>query len=227
MGLPRYLPGDTANRVVGAVRFTPFHAPYAHAGESGMQRVHKRDECATAYDTCVIALARRPAQSSGSVAMPTAVFDRGIGARAHWFRQTSRESPAHRATVWTSFQCESLVDILKPCRPAKGLYSVAGENGMAWLSHFTRAMHMQTAPFRRSLERAIELATRERVVLMCAEAVSWRCHRSLIADALLLSRARSGSSADVNLIGVSLPFKSTTGPGGCTEEDGPATRDNG
>ncbi len=78
---------------------------------------------------------------------------------------------------------------------------------MAWLSHFTRAMHMQTAPFRRSLERAIELATQERVVLMCAEAVSWRCHRSLIADALLASRARSGSSADVNLIRVSLPSK--------------------
>jgi hypothetical protein len=27
---------------------------------------------------------------------------------------------------------------------------------------------------------------RERVVLMCAEAVPWRCHRSLIADALLV-----------------------------------------
>jgi uncharacterized protein (DUF488 family) len=47
------------------------------------------------------------------------------------------------------------------------------------------ADYMQTAAFRRSLERSIELATQERVVLMCAEAVPWRCHRSLIADALL------------------------------------------
>ena len=37
-----------------------------------------------------------------------------------------------------------------------------------------------------NLNRCIELAKRERVVLMCAEAVPWRCHRSLIADALLV-----------------------------------------
>jgi uncharacterized protein (DUF488 family) len=47
------------------------------------------------------------------------------------------------------------------------------------------ADYMQTAPFRKSLERVVERATREQVVLMCAEAVPWRCHRSLIADALL------------------------------------------
>jgi uncharacterized protein (DUF488 family) len=47
------------------------------------------------------------------------------------------------------------------------------------------ADYMQTAPFRRSLDRCIEIATCELVVLMCAEAVPWRCHRSLIADALL------------------------------------------
>ena len=47
------------------------------------------------------------------------------------------------------------------------------------------ADHMQTSMFRESLDQCIELAKRERVVLMCAEAVPWRCHRSLIADALL------------------------------------------
>ncbi len=47
------------------------------------------------------------------------------------------------------------------------------------------ADYMQTAAFEESLERCIDLATQERVVLMCAEAVPWRCHRSLIADALL------------------------------------------
>ena len=47
------------------------------------------------------------------------------------------------------------------------------------------ADYMQTAPFRKSLERVVERAKREQVVLMCAEAVPWRCHRSLIADALL------------------------------------------
>ena len=47
------------------------------------------------------------------------------------------------------------------------------------------ADYMQTAAFDESLARCMALAKRERVVLMCAEAVPWRCHRSLIADALL------------------------------------------
>jgi uncharacterized protein (DUF488 family) len=47
------------------------------------------------------------------------------------------------------------------------------------------ADYMQTAPFRKSLQRVVKRAKREQVVLMCAEAVPWRCHRSLIADALL------------------------------------------
>ena len=47
------------------------------------------------------------------------------------------------------------------------------------------ADHMQTATFKRSFERCLELASAERVALMCAEAVPWRCHRSLIADALV------------------------------------------
>ncbi len=46
------------------------------------------------------------------------------------------------------------------------------------------ADYMQTAKFRRSLDRCIELAKDSQVVLMCAEAVPWRCHRSLVADAL-------------------------------------------
>lgn len=47
------------------------------------------------------------------------------------------------------------------------------------------ADYMQSSTFAASLDRCIELATLERVTLMCAEAVPWRCHRSLIADALL------------------------------------------
>ena len=48
------------------------------------------------------------------------------------------------------------------------------------------ADYMQTPEFAASLERCIAFAKGERVVLMCAEAVPWRCHRSLIADALLV-----------------------------------------
>jgi uncharacterized protein (DUF488 family) len=46
------------------------------------------------------------------------------------------------------------------------------------------ADYMQTPPFEENLRRLIELAAQRRTAIMCAEAVPWRCHRSLIADAL-------------------------------------------
>ncbi len=48
------------------------------------------------------------------------------------------------------------------------------------------ADYMQTPEFAQSLEELIRLANQDRIVLMCAEAVPWRCHRSLIADVLLV-----------------------------------------
>jgi uncharacterized protein (DUF488 family) len=48
------------------------------------------------------------------------------------------------------------------------------------------ADYMQTAEFADNLEKLIAIARHEQVALMCAEAVPWRCHRSLIADALLV-----------------------------------------
>jgi hypothetical protein len=47
------------------------------------------------------------------------------------------------------------------------------------------ADYMQTPEFRKHLDDLIRLAKSERIAIMCAEAVPWRCHRSLIADALL------------------------------------------
>jgi uncharacterized protein (DUF488 family) len=47
------------------------------------------------------------------------------------------------------------------------------------------ADYMGTPDFAASLDRVLAMAEHERIVLMCAEAVPWRCHRSLIADALL------------------------------------------
>lgn len=47
------------------------------------------------------------------------------------------------------------------------------------------ADYMQTSEFHENLERLIALAREEPVAIMCAEAVPWRCHRSLIADALV------------------------------------------
>ena len=46
------------------------------------------------------------------------------------------------------------------------------------------ADYMQTAEFRGHLDALVDLARERTVAIMCAEAVPWRCHRSLIADAL-------------------------------------------
>ena len=46
------------------------------------------------------------------------------------------------------------------------------------------ADYMQTPPFAVALERLLILAEQKPTAIMCAEAVPWRCHRSLIADAL-------------------------------------------
>lgn len=47
---------------------------------------------------------------------------------------------------------------------------------------------MQTDEFQEGLEKLIHHVqdTKDHSALMCAEAVPWRCHRSLIADALLI-----------------------------------------
>ena len=52
------------------------------------------------------------------------------------------------------------------------------------------ADYMQTSEFADNLAELIAKAKRERIVLMCAEAVPWRCHRSLIADALVIHDLR-------------------------------------
>lgn len=53
------------------------------------------------------------------------------------------------------------------------------------------ADYMQTPEFAQNLEALIRLASQDHIVLMCAEAVPWRCHRSLIADALLIRGIRT------------------------------------
>jgi len=47
------------------------------------------------------------------------------------------------------------------------------------------ADYMQTEDFERSLNTLIEIAGKQSTAILCAESVPWRCHRSLIADALL------------------------------------------
>lgn len=46
------------------------------------------------------------------------------------------------------------------------------------------ADYMETAQFQQSLKMLKEIANEKRTAIMCAEAVWWSCHRSLISDIL-------------------------------------------
>lgn len=48
------------------------------------------------------------------------------------------------------------------------------------------ADYMQTPEFAAGIDHLIDLGTQKPVAIMCAEAVPWRCHRSLIGDALVV-----------------------------------------
>jgi len=93
------------------------------------------------------------------------------------------------------FNRESLAESL----PARGIAYVhlpalgglrrarADSPNGAWRNASFRgyADYMQTMEFERGLEELLAIARRSPTAVMCAEAVPWRCHRSLIADALV------------------------------------------
>ncbi|MDD2467070.1 MAG: DUF488 domain-containing protein [Desulfobulbus sp.] len=67
-------------------------------------------------------------------------------------------------------------------------HSRADSPNMGWHNASFRgfADYMQTQEFVGAIEKLIELAREKTTSVMCAEAVPWRCHRSLIGDALLV-----------------------------------------
>ena len=78
---------------------------------------------------------------------------------------------------------------------------------MCWRNASFRgfADYMQTPDFDAGLGRLIKLAKQKKTALMCAEAVPWRCHRSLIADALVVRGIRvkdiiSGKRSQIHLL---------------------------
>lgn len=77
---------------------------------------------------------------------------------------------------------------------------------MAWENASFRgfADYMQTPEFAQAIDKLIETAHHKTIVIMCAEAVPWRCHRSLIGDALLV---RNIDVEDIFSITVSKPHK--------------------
>jgi uncharacterized protein (DUF488 family) len=104
-----------------------------------------------------------------------------------------RRFPASRK--WPHFNAAALAETL----PAAGIgYEGMPELGgrrkarldsphTAWRVEAFRgyADFMDTPEFAEGLERLMTLARQKRAAVMCAEALPWRCHRSLIADALV------------------------------------------
>ncbi len=68
------------------------------------------------------------------------------------------------------------------------------------------ADYMQTNEFQQAINELIEIGKTAPVAIMCAEAVPWRCHRSLIADALVI---RSVTVEDIFTESSSKPHKLT------------------
>jgi uncharacterized protein (DUF488 family) len=64
--------------------------------------------------------------------------------------------------------------------------ALSDSNNMAWRNKTFRgyADYMETSEFRDGVARLLEVAAESRTSIMCAEAVWWRCHRSLISDYL-------------------------------------------
>jgi uncharacterized protein (DUF488 family) len=79
-----------------------------------------------------------------------------------------------------------------------------GSTNMGWRNASFRgfADYMEIPEFENHLGKLVGLAQRKRVALMCAETLPWRCHRSLIADALKVRGIRVAhilSSTDLQL----------------------------
>lgn len=68
-------------------------------------------------------------------------------------------------------------------RPVEGATANLGWRNLSFRGF---ADYMQTPDFDLNLEKLIAFARAQQAAIMCAEAVPWRCHRSLIADALIV-----------------------------------------
>src|SRR5205814_7266644 len=77
---------------------------------------------------------------------------------------------------------------------------------LAWRNESFRgyADYMGTEAFRLSLEELMAVASKQPTAIMCAEAVPWRCHRSLIGDALIV---RGWTVLDIMDVGKCKPHR--------------------
>ncbi|MGN6818233.1 MAG: DUF488 domain-containing protein [Sphingomonas sp.] len=99
----------------------------------------------------------------------------------------SRHNPQFEGTALAESLPEAGIDYV-PMPALGGLRHAHKDSPNAgWRNKSFRgyADYMQTDSFRDAVETLIAMGREKRVAIMCAEAVPWRCHRSLVADALM------------------------------------------
>jgi uncharacterized protein (DUF488 family) len=154
---------------------------------------------------------RRSRQCSGRTTAPPLILTVGHSTRridefirllkAHGVTTVADVRTIPRSRHNPQFNADSLPRSLK--KAAIGYIHLAGLGGLrhanraspntGWRNASFRgfADYMQTPEFEEALGELLKLAKQDQLVLMCAEAVPWRCHRSLIADALLVRGIRA------------------------------------
>jgi len=100
----------------------------------------------------------------------------------------SRRNPQFGAEALAASLPEAGIDFVPMPELGGRRKALAGSANGAWRNAAFQgyADHLASAEFAEGLGLALELAARRRTVLMCAEAVWWRCHRALISDVLKL-----------------------------------------
>jgi hypothetical protein len=73
--------------------------------------------------------------------------------------------------------------IVRKTRTEMPVVLTIGHSTRTW-KDFLEVLRAQTSEFEAGLHRLMKLATQKRSTIMCAEAIPWRCRRSLIAYAL-------------------------------------------
>jgi len=100
----------------------------------------------------------------------------------------SRRNPQFNEDTLAASLTKSGIDYVQ-LKELGGLrHPMKDSQNLGWrnLSFRGFADYMQTPDFEAGINELIRLARDRTVVIMCAEALPWRCHRSLIADALLV-----------------------------------------
>jgi uncharacterized protein (DUF488 family) len=100
----------------------------------------------------------------------------------------SRRNPQFNEDTLAASLNESGIDYVR-LKELGGLRrSKKDSQNMGWRNESFRgfADYMQTPEFEAGINELITLARDRTVAIMCAEALPWRCHRSLVADALLV-----------------------------------------